>query len=37
MIKRLNLRIHEVEGTAMQSKSIGNLFNEIRAENLPNL
>jgi hypothetical protein len=37
-IKRQNLRIHGVEeGAEMQTKGIGNLFNEIIAENLSNL
>jgi hypothetical protein len=38
IIKRPNLRIRGVEeGTEMQTKGIGNLFNEIIAENFPNL
>jgi hypothetical protein len=37
-IKRPNLRSNEVEeGAEIQTKGIGNLFNERIAENLPNL
>jgi hypothetical protein len=38
MIRKLSLRIYEVEGgTAIQIKSVGNLFNEITTENFPNI
>jgi hypothetical protein len=38
MTKRPNLRIHSIEeGTEIQTKGIGNLFNEIIAENFPTL
>jgi hypothetical protein len=38
MIKRPNLRIHRVEEeTEIQTKSVGNLLNEIIAENFPSL
>jgi hypothetical protein len=38
MLKRPNLRIHgEKEGNEIQTKGIRALFNEIMAENFPNL
>jgi hypothetical protein len=38
MIKRPNLRIHGVEeGTEIQTKDFGNLFNKIIAEKSPDL
>jgi TolA-binding protein len=37
MIKRPNLRIHRMRGAEIQTKGIGNLFNEIITENSPNL
>jgi hypothetical protein len=38
IIKKPNLRIHGVEeGAEIQTKGIENLFNEIIAENFPNL
>jgi hypothetical protein len=38
MVKRPNLRIHRVQkGAEIQTKGIGNLFNEIIAENFPNV
>jgi hypothetical protein len=37
MIKRPNLRIHGVEGAEIYTKSIGNLLNEIIAENFSTL
>jgi hypothetical protein len=37
MIRRPNIRIHGVEEAEIQTKGIRNLFNEIIAENFPNL